>query len=112
MTRIERERQVQRQKSILYSCAIIIVVALIVFVLIGIGRNSKKVNASVDGRYIYKSVMVQSGETLWSIAAEHQNSYNGSLDEYIEEIMSINNMYDDSIKAGDYIIIPVFAKGF
>lgn len=111
MTRIERERQVRKQKSILYSCGIAVVAILIVFVLIGISGSSKKVNASIDGKFIYESVMIQSGETLWSIAAKYQDSFNGSLDEYIEEIMSINNMYDDKIHAGDYIIIPVFTKG-
>lgn len=112
MTRAERERQVQKQKSILYSCCIVVVVVLIVVVLVGIRNNSMEAKASVDGKYIYKSVLVESGDTLWSIASEHQDDYLGSLDEYVEEIKDINNLGTGYIDAGEYIIIPVYTKGF
>lgn len=112
MTRAERVKQVQRQKTILYSCCIAVVLILIVFVLIELSNNSMEAKASEDGRYIYESVLVETGDTLWSIASEHQDSYNGSLDEYIEEIMAINNLSTGCIDAGEYIIIPVYTRGF
>ncbi len=112
MTRIEREQQVQKQKSILYSCGIAVVVILIIFVILGIRNNSMEAQASVDGKYIYKSVMVDAGDSLWSIATEHQDEYLGSVDEYIEEIMSINGLITEDINAGEYVIIPVYTNGY
>ena len=80
--------------------------------MIGIKNNSLEAKASVDGKYIYESVMVEAGDTLWSIASEHQDDYLGSLDDYIDEIMKINGISTGCIDAGEYIIIPVFTRGY
>lgn len=112
MTKEERIRQVQRQKSILFSCCIAFVIILIVIVLTNINHGSMKVNAAMDGHYVYESILVESGDSLWSIASEHQDAYLGDLDEYIEEIMQINGLVVEDIDAGEYIVIPVYTRGY
>ena len=59
----------------------------------------------------YKSIQIEEGDTLWSIAIEYNDEAlsNDSTNEYIEDIKSINNLVrDDKITAGNYIIVPVY----
>lgn len=58
----------------------------------------------------YKSVLIDEGDTLWNIAEENNDrDISGvSISDYIEDIKSINNLNQDEITAGNYIIIPVY----
>ena len=59
----------------------------------------------------YKSIRIEEGDTLWSIALEYNDETlsNDSTEEYIEDIQIINNLVrDDKITAGNYIIVPVY----
>lgn len=58
----------------------------------------------------YKSILIDEGDTLWNIAEENNNcDISGvSISDYIEDIKSINNLNQDQITAGNYIIIPVY----
>lgn len=59
----------------------------------------------------YKSVQVEEGDTLWSIALEYNNTKlsKDSTSEYIDDILDINNLVrDDKITAGNYIIVPIY----
>lgn len=57
----------------------------------------------------YHSIMIQSGDTLWSIASE-QTAHIAELDckTYVKEVMKINGLGSDEINYGDYLIIPVY----
>lgn len=66
-----------------------------------------------DSQIYYKyftSYMVQKGDTLWSIA--RQNAHEESYKEYINEVKDINHMYTDTIKAGQYIVIPYYSTEY
>lgn len=58
----------------------------------------------------YKSILIDEGDTLWNIAQEHNNQTLSCISnsEYIEDIMSINNISGDNITAGNYIIVPIY----
>ncbi len=59
----------------------------------------------------YKSIQIEEGDTLWSIALEYNDSNlsKNSTSEYIDDILHINNLVrDDKITAGNYIIVPVY----
>lgn len=59
----------------------------------------------------YRSVQVEEGDTLWSIALEYNDEElsKSSTKDYIEDVVSINNLVrDDKITAGNYIIVPVY----
>lgn len=108
MTRLEREKQVQKQKNIIYLCSIAFIIILIILVAGKITGNSLKAEASLDGSYVYETVIIEDGDTLWSIAQANHNSYAGSLEEYINEIKVVNNLNSDFIEAGEYLILPLY----
>lgn len=59
----------------------------------------------------FKSVQIEEGDTLWSIALEYNDVQlsKNSTSEYIDDVLHINNLVrDDKIVAGNYIIVPIY----
>lgn len=57
----------------------------------------------------FVSIEIEEGDTLLSIAEEHaiSSSYYSS---YIDEVRSINNLNNDVIHTGCYLMIPVYER--
>lgn len=53
------------------------------------------------------SIEIENGDTLTSIAKLYAKSET-EYDEYISEVMSINNLHNDTIHSGCYLLIPVY----
>lgn len=86
---------------------------LILFVLlIGVkltARSASAENAAVSsGQKYYKSISVERGETLWSIADKEMGAGWSDVRDYINEVKQINNLDDDKIMAGGYICLPYY----
>lgn len=62
----------------------------------GDGQNADK---------YYKSIQIQSGDTLWNIAEEHKTAEYDSVSEYISDLKQINNLSSDQIQSGQHLII-------
>jgi len=60
------------------------------------------VSAASAKNYIY--ISVQSGDSLWSIAEKY--SKGGDLRDFVQEIISLNNMQDSVVDAGMRLAIP------
>ena len=58
----------------------------------------------------YKTVRVEYGDTLWSIADEYIMDLNIDKTEYIAEICALNNLNADDIQAGEYIVVSYYSK--
>ncbi len=54
----------------------------------------------------YTSIPIGKGDTLWSIAVENITPEYAGIEEYIQEIRSLNHLSDDGIHAGRYLMIP------
>ena len=105
----KREAIVRREKCIL-AIAIILIVSL--GILLGTSINalaSSKADVSSYNKY-YKSIRIESGDTLWTIADEYIADFNIDKKDYIREICELNNIYEDDIRAGDYVVIAYYSK--
>ncbi len=56
----------------------------------------------------YKSIEIQPGDSLWSIAEEYQDAHYTSTNEYIKEIKQINHLQSDLIHSGRYLTITYY----
>ena len=84
---------------------------LVLFICVAGILNITAEGSDANVQRQYKSVKIEDGDTLWSIALEYNDEAlsNDSTEEYIEDIMSINNLVrDDKITEGNYIIVPVY----
>lgn len=70
--------------------------------------NQETDEVTSQHKYV-KSILIESGDTLWSIAErfadkEHYSNYF----EYMNEVKRINNMRTDRIKAGNHLMIVYY----
>ena len=102
-----REKQLKTYKNIFYLFLIALSLTFIVFIGIAFNNGGRRANASSDFSTCYISVMVEDGDTLFSLADKYYSSYSGTKENFIESICRINNIDSDNIDAGEYIIIPL-----
>lgn len=105
----KREAIVRAQKGII---AVVVIIIVSLALLLGTGIRalaSSKEDPAAYNKY-YKSVRVETGDTLWTIADEYIQNLNIDKMEYIEEICELNKMDGDYIQAGEYIVVAYYSK--
>lgn len=104
--RIRRQRELKNHFSMA-----MMTICLVVSFSFGIGSflSNAKDNADAASHKYYKSLMISSGDTLWTIAQEYiDTDHYDSLHDYINEIKRLNGMRGDDINYGEYLIVPYY----
>lgn len=106
----KRIRQIRRQLMLCFTTLFLIVC----FSVLLFGLKAKAQTSSEDITYkYYKSIVVQSGDTIWDYATEYaDNEYYDSYAGYVNEVVKINHLTNESITAGQSIIIPYYSQDF
>lgn len=76
------------------------IIAVIVCTFVIIGNNAVRTNASETAEKYYKSITIESGDTLYSIAEEYGCT--------VDELKSMNNISSDTIYAGQMLIVSYY----
>lgn len=102
----------KRNKELLRN-VVLFFVSLILFILLSVLLLSSKSVASDGSEEIlykyYTSVQIVAGDTLTSISNDYSSKGFKSNDEFIKEVMYINNLEEDSIiYAGQNLVIPYY----
>lgn len=100
------------QKKRIVSHNNIMLISVFIFILIlSITIHSQIANAREGNSYTksFTTIEISAGDTLSSIAATYGKP-GQELQPYIEEVISINNLTDDTIHAGCYLVVPVYHK--
>lgn len=91
----------------------IIGITFLILVVLGVWfgsslYHSSKVSASSENTLYkyYKSIQVQKGDSLWSIAQEYNTHNTKTIKAYIKEIKQINNLDSSNIREGEYLTVP------
>lgn len=91
---------------------ITIIVAIIVLSVIYLGvtnKDASEADATNASTKYYTCISVESGDSLWNIANEYMTDEYSSTQEYIDEVVSINNLTNaSSITAGTNLLIPYY----
>ena len=98
---------VGNKKKYLLGAAVIIIVFLLSVLTV---HAQKSKDFVVTGKMKYcTSVLIRSGDTLWSIAEEYadQDIYSSKL-EYIKEIKTTNHLTSDDIRQGSYLLVTYY----
>ena len=74
----------------------------------GFRANAKDDSTETSYKY-YKSIFVDNGDTLWSIAEEYMDAeHYDSAGDYIREVKHMNSLLDDEIHYGQYLVVPYY----
>ena len=103
-------RQINRRRRLIRKTAIRLAV-LAAIVMIGVfgcagfasARGTRKEDP-VDFHY-YKSIEVQKGDCLWTIAEEYKDDSFDSVDSYIEYLKELNRLDSDRIDEGRFLVV-------
>ena len=110
------KRKVRRQREIRNKVVLTVITLIIVLTAVlsfqSITSQAQDENMEVTYKY-FTSHEVEQGDSLWSIALEHIDyNYYDSVQDYVDEVMDINNMNDDTIIYGQCIVIPYFLNEY
>lgn len=87
---------------------LVIVVSVIVVILCSAFVSIKAKGSDATGCKYFTTIQIEEGDSLWSIAHTYFSSDYSDYKEYINEVKSINNMEDDNVKKGSYLVIPYY----
>ena len=77
--------------------------------------NRSVINADESGNAVqltkyYKTITIEPGETLWSIAEEYKSGDYKTTQDYVDELITMNKLHSDSITSGQKLIVAYFAE--
>lgn len=108
--RIRRTRQLRRN-MIMFFLTIVLVICLSV-IFFSFKTKAQSHEEEVLYKY-YKSIMVSEGDSLWKYAQMYgDNQYYDSYEDYMQEVMNMNSLEDDTIITGQYLILPYYSREF
>ena len=107
--RIRRRRELRRRRRACVLILFMTVLFLSTFFSLRIRAESNNNHYDEALSKYYTSIQVKSGDTLWHYARQYGNrQYYDNNKEYVEEVMLINSLHNDTIITGQYLIIPYY----
>lgn len=104
--RLRRKQEMRRNFLI-----ILMTVCLVVTLAVSVGSflsNAKTKDEPVCHKY-YASIVVESGDSLWSLAGDHMGPQYANRGDYVKEVMRINSLTNDKIVSGQHLVIPYYS---
>lgn len=106
--RMRRERLYRRTITII-TVTLFAISLLCLLAVTSIKSDAQK--AGQDDYKYYKTISVNTGDTLWTIASENISyAHYKDVNAYIDDIKSVNNMRGNDINQGTSLIIPYYSQ--
>lgn len=85
-----------------------IIFSIVVFALILVIFNGDKSNAKTTNIKNFKCITISENDTLWSIANDNITEEYDDIKDYIDEVISINNLSGSKICSGSTLVVPYY----
>ena len=106
--RAERRRKLIRNRI---ATAMAVTIVTLIIVLLCMKFTARETIAEEKSRFskkYYKSYMIEYGDTLWTIAEKNCGTEWKNNWDYIDEVMRINGLHSDKIRAGYHLTLPYY----
>ena len=107
----KRLRQVALQKLFLL-LSITLLIAIGIITCRTIFSSAKTPGNNTYDQKNYKSIVIEHGDSLWSIADEYCTVDSVDKQTYIDELMQVNNLKSENIQSGQYLIVISYETEF
>ncbi len=112
--KIRRDKYKRKAEIRKHIFQLVFAVCFICFIVLGANSLISKAGTSKDAESsfkYYKNIPVEQGDTLLSIADTYADKeHYASADKYVREVRLMNHLEeDDTVYAGDYLIIPYYS---
>ena len=87
----------------------LLMVSIVIFAAFLLFSSTKAEGSSTPEYKYYKSIEVQAGDTLWSIAEKYMADDYSSVNDYIQEVKYINSIETNQITSGKSLVIPYYS---
>ena len=107
---MKNNRRNTKSRAIARFFTALVVISVIVCVILFANKNQVQAVEGTDTvplKKYYKTITIQPGDTLWSIAGEYKTA-GCSTKEYVEELMLMNDLHNDNITSGQKLLITYF----
>lgn len=104
--RMERARMNRRRMILLLMALFVITIGSIVCGTIF--SSAKEPATNIPQYKYYKSITIQQGESLWSIAEDYRTDAYDDTREYIDEVIELNNLHSETIHEGQHLVIAYY----
>ena len=98
----------RRQRQLLCSFISVLVLGA-VLITMSAGEINAESDLTRNTYKYYKSVYVEHGDSLWSIAKEYTSKEYKNLEDYIDEVKQINHLNGSNVQHGTYICVPYYS---
>ena len=103
----KKRRQVVKCRMVLLLVAVFVIT--IGSVAFGSVFSSAKVPAKDVPQYkYYKSITIEQGDSLWSIAEEYCTDAYEDTREYVDELKELNSLTSNTIHAGQHLLVVYY----
>ena len=101
----KKKQAIKRQ--ILLIAVMFLTILATVFVITGcLKTNQVKASSVKEENVYYKTIQVEEGDTLWTLADQYIGNSSFDRQQYIDEVKEMNHLTDDTIESGAYLMIP------
>ena len=106
-TLIIKRRQLAKRRIILLLAALFVIT--VGSIVSGSIFSSAKDPATDIAQYkYYKSITIEQGDSLWSIAQEYRTDAYKDIQEYIDELIQLNGLTSKTIHEGQHLVVAYY----
>lgn len=110
VNRMKRRRELRKHILTLVLTFVLVITCSMMFFTVKTKAQNR--DEAVCYKY-YKSITVSRGDSLWIYAAEYADEdHYDSYQNYIDEVLQMNELSSESITAGQHLIVPYYSAEF
>lgn len=107
----KRKRNQQLRRNRFYLILSLMVTITISIALFGFSAKASNPDEQIAYKY-YTSIVIEEGDSLWSITEKNFTEHFTSKKAYMKEIKEINGLSDETLTTGQYLIVPYYSYEF
>ena len=105
--RMKKRRQLAKRRMILLLAALFVITVGSI-VCGSIFSSAKNPATDIPQHKYYKSITIEQGDSLWSIAQEYSTDAYEDTQEYIDELIQLNGLTSKTIHEGQHLVVAYY----